>query len=184
MSSYQPLTAMIAQASEVIGRTLSAEAIALMTARLEREDRALVNKALMRCMDECKGRFALADILDRMPGRPIGSDAAWELAMRLDVGNEDATVVAPLAILNAFPHGLWRQGDKVAARMAFKEAFPYALETCGMDYSVSMGLDPAGRETPIMDALRLNVISNRTAERLLPHMAERLLSHTAAPEND
>ena len=166
-----PLTALIAQVSEVVGRTLSAEAIALMAARLEREDRAFVTKALIRCMDECKGRLALADILDRMPSRPTGADAAWELAIQLDVGNEDRTVVAPLAILTAFPCGLWNSGDKIAARMAFKDAFPAAQAAHGMDYIVSLGNDPYGREPAIMEAVRRNLITSETALLYLPHMA-------------
>ena len=177
-----PLTALIAQVSEVVGRTLSIEAIALMAARLEREDRALVNKALMRCMDECKGRLALADILDRMPSRPMGADAAWEMAMQLGIGDEDATVVAPQAILQAFPYALWGNGDKIAARMAFKDAFPSAQEAHGMGYIVSEGNDPDGREPAIMEALRCNLIPSRMAQRLLPHLAKGI--EALAPSSD
>ena len=168
------LTATIAQVSEVVGRTLSAEAIAMMAARLEREDRSLVNKALTRCMDECKGRFSLADILDRMPDQPIGADAAWEMAMRLNIGDEDATVIAPHAILAAFPHALWRDGDKIAARMAFKDAWPRALEAWGMGNEVSEGNNPERREPAIMEAVANNLISPRMAQVLLPHMVDEI----------
>lgn len=171
-----PLTTLIAQVSEVVGDTLSANAIAMIAARLEREDLPTVEKALMRCMDECKWRLTLADILDRMPSRPIGADAAWEVAMRLNIGDEDATMVAPGAILEAFPHALWNSGDKIAARMAFQDAFPVAMATYGMSYIVSLGNNADGREPVIMEAVRNNLITIEVAQLYCPHMDMKIAS--------
>ena len=166
-----PLTTLIAQVSEVVGDTLSANAIAMIAGRLEKEDLPTVEKALMRCMDECRWRLTLADILDRMPSRPIGADAAWEVAMRLNIGDEDATMVAPAAIMEAFPHALWNSGDKIAARVAFKDAYPSALATYGMSHIVSLGNNAAGREPVIMEALKNNLITREVAQLYLPNLA-------------
>ena len=138
--------------------------------------------------DPENGRFMPkpADIIRNLPADPnrqvVGADAAWEMALRLGIGDEDATVIAPKAILWVFPHTLWEIGDKIAARMAFKEAWPYALEAYGMGYGVSLGNNPAGREPAIMEALKNNLITNETALSLLPHMAEEIAA-LAPPEN-
>ena len=84
--------------------------------------------------DPEQGRFMPkpADIIRHLPAGQstvMGADAAWEIAMQLCIGNEDATVIAPAAILTAFPHALWRAGDQVGARWAFKDKFPAALVT-------------------------------------------------------
>ena len=70
-----------------------------------------------------------ADIIRHLPAdrNPImGADAAWEVAMKSRLWDEDATIVVPAAVLMAFPFGIWGMGDKVGARMAFKDAYPAA----------------------------------------------------------
>ena len=134
------------------------------------------------------GRFMPkpADIIRHLPAGQstvMGADAAWEIAMQLGIGNEDATVIAPAAILTAFPHALWRASDKVAARMAFKDKFPAALVTHGMGYTVSEGCEPEGREPAIMEAVRRNLIPSMVAQRLLPHMAREIAALKASANN-
>ena len=134
------------------------------------------------------GRFMPkpADIIRHLPAGQstvMGADAAWEIAMQLGIGHEDATVIAPAAILTAFPHALWRAGDKVAARMAFKDKFPAALVTHGMGYTVSEGCEPEGREPAIMEAVRRNLIPSMVAQRLLPHMAREIAALKASANN-
>ena len=91
--------------------------------------------------------------------------------MRHNIGDEGASRVAPAAILAAFPHALWKAGDKIGARMAFLDAWPTALATYGMGHIVSLGNNVAGREPAIMEAVRRNLITSEIALRLLPHMA-------------
>ena len=123
-----------------------------------------------------RGRFMPkpADIIEQLPSQSrlsqMGPDAAWELAMHLGIGDEDATVVAPKAILRAFPYSLWNDGDKIAARMAFKDAFPEAARRHGMRYQVSEGNDPNRREPAILEALRNGLIASGTAQHLLPNL--------------
>ena len=80
-------------------------------------------------------------------------------------------MVVPRAIFQAFPFSIWAAGDKIGARMAFKDAFPAAQETYGMGCIVSEGCDPDGREPAILEALRRELIPNLMAQQLLPHMA-------------
>ena len=84
-----------------------------------------------------------ADIIRHLPAdrNPImGADAAWEVAMKSRLWDEDATIVVPAAVLMAFPFGIWGMGDKVGARMAFKDAYPAALAKYGDEVEVSLGL--------------------------------------------
>ena len=123
-----------------------------------------------------------ADIIAKLGPAEIGADAAWEIALRAQVWDEDRTVVVPCAIFMAFPMTAWNSGDKVAARMAFKDAFPSARKVHGMHHIVSEGCDPDGREPAIMEALRNNLISEGTAKRLLPHLAKEIKA-LAPPES-
>ena len=49
--------------------------------------------------------------------------------MKSRLWDEDATIVVSTAVFRAFPFAVWGMGDKVGARMAFKEAYPAALAT-------------------------------------------------------
>ena len=46
--------------------------------------------------EECKNRISLADVLDRLPGT-LGAEAAWALALKHRIYDEDATVIVPVA---------------------------------------------------------------------------------------
>ena len=131
------------------------------------------------------GRFMPkpADVIRHIPGKHtiMGADAAWEVAMKSRLWDEAATIVVPAAVFRAFPFATWAMGDKVGARMAFRDAWPAAVKRHGMSYTVSEGLDPAGREPAIMEALRSKLISSRLAQAVLPDMAEEIAA-LAAPD--
>ena len=81
-------------------------------------------------------RIELGNSLDGLlgNGRPLRLlhvDAAWDVAMRARLWDEDATIVVSTAVIRAFPFGIWRMGDKVGARMAFKDAYPAMLVRYG-----------------------------------------------------
>ena len=180
-------TAAVVGVASFYGTELNKLALAIYWETLREYELEVVHEAMRsHIKDPEHGRWMPkpADIIRHLPtdhSQIMGADAAWEMAMRLGIGDEEATVVAPQAILQAFPHALWANGDKVAARMAFKDAYPAALEAHGMDCIVSEGHDPDGREPAIMEALRRNLIPNSVAQRLLPHMADEIAA-LAAPE--
>lgn len=158
--------------AELLGTPLSSDALSVMAGDLMEmapTENDVLN-ALVKLRREHKGRLTLAAVIDRLPNSPMGPDAAWEVAMHLGVGDEEATIVAPKAILRAFPYSLWNYGDKIAARMAFKDAFPEAARRHGMRYQVSEGNDPNRREPAILEALRNGLIASGTAQHLLPNL--------------
>ena len=131
-----------------------------------------VRRALKRCRLECKGRFTTADAVDRLPDRPMGADAAWDIAMRARIWDEDATLVVPRAIFQAFPFGIWGEGDKVGARMAFRDAYPAKLAAHGDAIEVSLGLDVRRRIPAVLEAMRTGLIAEPTARRMLPQLTD------------
>ena len=153
--------------AEIAGRSISAEAVTLMAKELEVYPHEEVMEALHKCARECRNRLSLADILDRLPNQPLGADAAWELAVRSRVWDEEVTVVIPTAVLTSFPRSLWKAGDKVGARMAFKSRYPEHLAACGDEVFVSLGWDPEGRRAAIEEAARNGIITEAKARVLL-----------------
>ena len=142
--------------AELMGTPLSTDALEVMANDLidvaEREGDIAV--ALVRCRREHKGRLTLAAVIDRLPGRPQGADAAWDTAVRARLWDESISVVLPRAIFTAFPLSIWNHGDKVGARMAFKDAYPAALERHGGAMTVSLGEDAEGHAPCVLEALR------------------------------
>lgn len=125
------------------------------------------------------GRFMPrpADIIRNLPAvkNPVmGADAAWEVAMESRLWDDDLTIVIARAVVMAFPFRIWGMGDKVAARMSFKSAYPSALEKYGDEVTVSLGFHVDSRDSAIMEAVRNNLITNDMALTLLPHMAEEV----------
>lgn len=131
-----------------------------------------VLESLARCRRELKGRLTLADILDRMPGLHPKPEEAWALASRC-LDNEWESIVWTDEMRQAFGVAQALDRDRVAARLAFKEAYQELVGKAraanqSPRWSVSLGYDPAGRELALTEAVRLNRISAEYAAALLP----------------
>ena len=92
--------------------------------------------------------------------------------MQARLWDEDATIVVSTAVFRAFPFAIWDMGDKVGARMAFKDAYPAALAKYGGQVVVSLGHHKAGRAPAVLDAVRTGLIERQAARLLLPHLTE------------
>ena len=166
----------LAETAEVCGSQLSENAQAIMADELDAYGFEDVTKALKRVMREHTGRLSLAAIIERLDeAKGMGVDAAWELAVRSRIWDEQATLVIPRAIIQAWPHAIWGAGDKVGARMAFKDAYPQRLAEMGDEVFVSLGWDAEGRQAAIEEAVRNGVITQARADRFrgLPAAHER-----------
>ena len=176
-SQKAKFTATLTGIASFYATELTQMSLAIYWASLREHGLVVIQDAIQsHIKDPVHGRFMPkpADIIRHIPVNPnrqvVGADTAWEMAMRLNIGDEDATIVAPAAIMEAFPHALWKAGDKIAARMAFKDAYPSALATYGMSYIVSLGNNAAGREPVIMEAVKNNLITSEVALQVLPHL--------------
>ena len=128
-----------------------------------------VMNAIRSCLRECKhGRLALADIIERIPGRPPKADAAWDMAIKARIWDDNETIVIPRAIFAAFPFDLWESGDRIGARMAFRDSYNRCVQSEGTELQISLGWDANGRETPIREAVNSGLLTVQAAHRLLP----------------
>lgn len=162
----------IAVTGELTGTQLSEAAARMMMADLSEYDERAVIAALARCRRELKGRLTLAEIIARIDdGRP-GVEEAWAMLPR----DEYKTVVWTDEMTQAWSVALplLDEGDEVAARMAFKEAYTRIVTTARSErkrpvWSASLGHDPRGRESALMDAVQKGRLSANAAKSMLPY---------------
>ncbi len=161
---------------EVCGAsTPSPGAAHMIQERLEGYPELAVSKALDKCMSEVKGRLSLADIISRIDdGRP-GPEEAWAMIPR----DEYSSVVWTEDMAQAF--GIMRQlllrddgkPDLVGARMAFREAYSKIIEDARsarvpVKWVPSLGQDPMGRESALLDAVERGRLPAAHARDLCP----------------
>lgn len=131
--------------------------------------RAVVN----RCADTMTFRPSRAELLATLQssdGRP-GPEEAWGMIPK----SEDATAVwtDEMCLAAGAAQPLLNAGDKIAARMAFKESYTHFVAEARaagtpVNWQVTLGYDKAGREGPIKDALAKGRLTARQAYALIP----------------
>ena len=168
--------------AEAMGGRLSAPAIEMMVSDLAGCSQDEIFAALKRCRAECKGRLALADIIERMPSRPPTADEAWQKALEARLWDDDATIAVANAVLRAFPFAMWTTGDKVGARRAFIDAYRReAAKPDAFDIYVSDGFDREARVAALNEAVHSGVLPPPDPDRKKTDGSELLLS---PPEED
>lgn len=96
-------------------------------------------------------------ITERTGARHIGCEEAWAIA--LESFDEYSTIVwtQPIAEARAIASGLYLDGDKVAARMAFKDAYNRIIKIAPEpSWTVTEGFDLARRADAVKQAVLLN----------------------------
>lgn len=121
--------------------------------------------------DPQRGRFVPtpADLIAQIEGaasddgRP-GAEEAWSIAVRAE--DEAATVVWTAEIAEAWgiAHPVAHAGDKIGARMAFREAYERLVEAARRErrqvaWSPSLGTDAAARDRAISEAVERGLLS-------------------------
>lgn len=155
--------------AEVIGSELSNAAAREMAAELMAYPEQTVVGALRRCKRELSGRLTLAAVIQRLDDGHLGADEAWALCPR----SESDTVVWTDEIATAFAAArpLLDEGDQVAARMAFRDAYARALSGAREDRRLatwwpSLGHDAGGRVAALRRAVELGRLPPGDALRL------------------
>jgi hypothetical protein len=111
----------IAVTAELCGRTFSEAAARVFCDDLAAYPEEQVIRALAKCRKQVKGTLTVQDVVARLDdGRP-GPEEAWALIPQ----GEDATVVWTNEMAAAYGvcAPLLSAGDRIGARMAFKEAY-------------------------------------------------------------
>lgn len=164
----------VAVTAELCGRTFSEAAAKMFVQDLAGfEDQAVI-KALSRCRREVRGFLTIADVVSRIDdGRP-GPEEAWAM-MPFD---ESQTVVWTEDMAKAFGVALplLGAGDKVAARMAFKECYIKAVTEARDErkkpvWLASLGHDKNGREAVLNEAVASGKLSIEYAQEFAPRLS-------------
>jgi hypothetical protein len=161
----------IVVSSEICGHPLSFAAAKMLAADLGDFDEAAVRAALARCRMEVHGLLKLTDILAHIDdGRPTAEEA-WALMPQ----SEQTTVVwtDEMAQASGAAARYLDEGDMVAARAAFDEAYVKAVVAARIRrdpvrWTPSLGSDVRKRESVLHDAVRKGRLSAAHVQNLLP----------------
>ncbi|MFA6213410.1 MAG: hypothetical protein WC714_28495 [Candidatus Obscuribacterales bacterium] len=107
-------------------------------------------------------------ISDRNGSKHIGAEEAWAIA--LESFDEYSTVVwtQPIAEARGAAYGLFLDGDKVAARMAFKDAYTRIIKTADEPrWIVNEGFDKARRADSVKQAVFLKRLPKEIESRYM-----------------
>lgn len=165
----------LAVTAEVCGTEFSEPAAKAIVARLSSHPLKAVLKALDKCQAEVTGRLSLAAIIGRIEdGRP-SADEAWSNAIM--AGDDTKTVVWTTETATAYwaAAALLDQGDKVGARMAFRDVYEREVSNARqagtvVRWDATLGHDPYQREQAIQQAAELNRLGREHANTLLPYI--------------
>ncbi|MGW8276054.1 hypothetical protein [Xanthomonas axonopodis] len=159
------LVKLLVATAEVIGDEVRPAAAALMAEDLSAYPMPVLEKALVQCRRELKGRLSLAAVLERVDdGHPTPNEA-WAVAVL--AADERNTVVWTSQTQAAWSvaQPLMNIGDKIAARQAFLESYgrlvkdARAANACG-SYVASIGFDSAGRDAALRQAVTRGQLSH------------------------
>lgn len=152
----------IAVTAELCGRTFTPAAAAVFAGDLDGFPEAAVLGALTRCRKEVKGFMTLQDVVSRIDdGRP-GVEQAWAM-IPMDEG-QSVVWTDEMAAAWGIAAPLLYEGDKIGARMAFKETYAKGVAEARdklrpAKWTASIGGDVHGRSAALVEAVRLGRIS-------------------------
>jgi hypothetical protein len=160
----------LAVTAELTGTQLSPAAAKMLAHDVAHYPVPQVMGALSRCRKELKGRLSLADIISRLDdGRP-GPEEAWAILPKDEAGS--IVWCDEMRLAAGVSHDLIRDGQLVAARMAFLEKYrrlvAEARDTgAPVNWQPSLGTDIHGREPALREAVELGRIALSHAQTLL-----------------
>lgn len=171
MQVSQKIIQELAVTAELCGAEMSAPAAQVMCAELSVYPERAVLGALSRLRREHQGRFTLAAIITRLDdGRP-GAEEAWAMFPKDESASAAVTTEMQEAMSSAW--SLIEDGDRIAARMAFREAYDRIVsqnrsERIPVEWQMSLGHDRNGREPALIEAARKGQIAADRAMKMLP----------------
>lgn len=172
--------------AELMGKQLSPVALAMMASDLKEYHPSLISQALQNVRKGQKpfGLGAIvAEIESLKPDGRLGADEAWALYPHDEATSAVLTNEISEAMQIAQP--LLNEGDKVGARMAFKEAYTRIVaknknEGIAPKWFPSLGTDKNGREEVLKQAVQLGRLTQDHAVSLLPVKVNAKVSEAVA----
>lgn len=154
---------------------------------------AQVIAALDLCLNQVKFKLSYADIASRIDdGRP-GAEEAWSLMPKDE--QHSGCVTREMSEAWGAADSLYKSGDRVGARMAFKEKYLAAVSANRAagdptKWSLSPGWDRAGREAAATEGLKSGRLTESQASHyslpssLIQSKMAGLLKHWTEPKED
>lgn len=172
---FDPFTELLTTVSDYYGRKLAPGSIELYWNALTAFDFDVVKGLFSEHVRTSKFMPSIAELLDvlrTMDGRP-NPEEAWAMVAK-SITDEGVTIVWTEEMASAFGVAIGLQDDKVAARMAFREAYEHAVAEARKHgrpakWTASLGHDPHGREGPLIDAAKKGRLTIEQVMRLLPY---------------
>lgn len=196
---YDEFSALIDAAYDLIGsgtnKTISPTAKAMFFKAMAPYSIEQFRMALnAHCMDKQRGRFTPkpADIVEQIEGLTGGDgrpsdDEAWAIALTSQ--DEADTVVWTTETAEAYriSQPVMETGDKVGARMAFKDAYNRLIAASRQagrpaQWVASLGWDKTRQEQVINKAVSAGLLPMPMAAALLPNYSEDGQEMTECPE--
>ncbi len=155
----------------VVGQEISDIGLKAIVMELQSYPYGAVLEALTRCRKELR-KITLVDIMDRIPTGHPGVEEAWAMLSPC-LSNEKASIVWTDEMAEAYGVASHLTHDKIAARMAFKEAYSKAVAKArdvkkGPVWRPSLGTDPHGRQAALEEAVELGRLGLDHAKKLIP----------------
>lgn len=172
--SLEKLLTDLSGTAELMGKQLSPVALAMMANDLKEYSIELINAALVN-VRKGKKPFTLGAIITEIdslkPDGRLGADEAWAVYPHDEATSAVLTNEIAEAMQIARP--LLDEGDKIGARMAFKEAYTRIVnknknEGIAPKWFPSLGTDKNGREEVLKQAVQLGRLTQDHALSLLP----------------
>jgi hypothetical protein len=172
--SQERLLQALATTAELMNSQLSPGALAMMVKDLSAYSQENIYQALTNMRKTAKF-FNLPTLIDELqklsPNRRISADEAWALYPHNEA--DSAVITNEMAEAMGIAQTLLNEGDKIGARMAFKQAYDRIVETNksnGIDpkWFASLGHEPEGRELVVKEAVRLGRLPSSSIQTLLP----------------
>lgn len=170
--------AMLEATMSIYSAESNVNVLRLWWASLARFEFSLVKEAFSRHIQDSKnGKFAPkpADIIGIIellkPNGRIGADEAWALYPHDEASS--AVITDEMSEAMGLAQPLLNEGDKIGARMAFKEAYNRITArnksaNVSPKWFASLGHDSQGREIALKQAVSMGRLSNEKAQKLLP----------------
>jgi hypothetical protein len=173
----------LAATAEIMQAEVSPVSLVVMAEDLQAYDQNLVMQAISRFRKE-SSRFSLNGIITQIeklnPNGRISADEAWALYPHNE--ESSAVITNEIAEAMAVAQPLLNEGDKVGARMAFKNAYERIVENnksqgISPQWFPSLGTEKSGREIAVKEAVRIGRLPSSAIQTLLPPAVNNIPSN-------
>jgi hypothetical protein len=163
----------VAVTAELCGRVFTEPAAKVFVEDLVGYPEHQVLGALRRCRREVRGVLTVQDVVSRLDDGRLGAEEAWAMLPKCEA--DSIVWTTEMAEALRICQSLMDDGDAVAARMAFKQAYDRIVASArdagrAPEWQISLGHDPRGRDQALREAVERGRISLEQAHAVAPQL--------------